>query len=197
MIFSQMHHGMFSTCFRDDFDELCNYIGRRKCNLLPPPPLPPPAVASYVMGIGDRHSDNIMLTRDGRFFHIDFGHILGHFKYKLGIKRERSVFVFTPQMAHVLGGPDAPAFRDFLEMGKTAFNVLRHNGDLLITLFALMVGCGIPELATVSEVDWMRNALRFGMSDEEAARDWEKLVHDCLRTTATQINDVFHMLKHA
>ena len=33
------------------------------------------------------------------------------------------------------GGP----FKDFLEMGKAAFNVLRKNGDLLITLFSLMV----------------------------------------------------------
>jgi len=38
------------------------------------------------------------------FFHIDFGHILGNFKKFMGISRERSPFVFTPDMAYVIMG---------------------------------------------------------------------------------------------
>lgn len=37
-----------------------------------------------------------------KLFHIDFGHFLGHFKKKYGIKRERVPFVLTEDFAKVI-----------------------------------------------------------------------------------------------
>ena len=57
-------------------------------------------VMSYVLGLGDRHPDNIMINKNtGKLFHIDFGHFLGNVKSKYGFKRERDPFVFTKEMA--------------------------------------------------------------------------------------------------
>ena len=51
------------------------------------------------------HSHLYVLTSGTLFFqlfHIDFGHILGHFKEKFGIKRERAPFVLTHDFVHVI-----------------------------------------------------------------------------------------------
>lgn len=129
--------------------------------------------------------------------HIDFGHIMGHFKSKFGVKRERSLFVFTPQMADVMGGPGSAAYRDFVGIARRSYNVLRRHGDVLVTLFSLMVGCGIPELEDVSEVDWLRTHLRFGASDEEAGDAFEKILGEALATRSRQADDMIHMLVHS
>lgn len=59
-------------------------------------------VATYILGVADRHSDNIMIKNNGQMFHIDFGHILGNFKFKGPIKRERVPFILSKDFIDVI-----------------------------------------------------------------------------------------------
>lgn len=153
-------------------------------------------VATYVLGIGDRHNDNIMLTKDGNLFHIDFGHFLGHFKSKFGIKRETAPFVFQPMYAFVMGGENSPDFKKFVTLACQAYNELRKHTNLFITLFQLMLSTGIPELTSEEDIMWLRKCLLVGKSDVEAAEHYTDLVFKALGNLRGRLNDVIHIWAH-
>uniref|UniRef100_K3WGK4 phosphatidylinositol 3-kinase n=1 Tax=Globisporangium ultimum (strain ATCC 200006 / CBS 805.95 / DAOM BR144) TaxID=431595 RepID=K3WGK4_GLOUD len=153
-------------------------------------------VATYVLGIGDRHNDNLMLQRSGKFFHIDFGHFLGNFKSKAGVKRERAPFVFTPSMLDVIGGKSSENYQTFKKLACDAFRVLRAHSNLLITLLVLALTCGIPELASSEHIKWVHKTLMIELSDEEAEQRFKKLINVALNTKTTQINDAIHLMAH-
>jgi len=153
-------------------------------------------VATFVLGIGDRHNDNIMLTREGNLFHIDFGHFLGNYKKKYGFKRERAPFIFTQQYAHVLDGKNAAPYKFFVDTACKAFNILRRHKDTFITLFQMMLCTGIPELGSADDIDYLRNAFALGQTDEEAANYFKKLITSSLNTKTTVINDAIHVFVH-
>lgn len=151
-------------------------------------------VASYVLGLGDRHNDNLMITRSAHFFHIDFGHILGNFKSKYGVKRERAPFVFTPAMKAVMREDQYEAFVDLC---CDIYNILRDNASLLVSLFSLAIPCNLPELQKEQDVMWIYEKLLVGASDEEASAHFREQLEISLNTRGTRLNDAAHMLAHA
>ena len=74
---------------------------------------------------------------------IDFGHILGNFKSKHGIKRERAAFVLTPEMAHVIGGKmkeymNHPNYMRFVDLCIKTYESLRKQIPFLVTILKLV-----------------------------------------------------------
>lgn len=98
--------------------------------------------------------------------------------------------------AGVLGGSDTEQYRKFVDLGARAFNILRKNGNVIITLFLLMLATGIPQLRGVEDVEWLRKCLVLDKTEDEATEHWKNLVKMSLGNTRARINDAVHIIAH-
>ncbi|XP_058790627.1 phosphatidylinositol 4,5-bisphosphate 3-kinase catalytic subunit delta isoform [Phymastichus coffea] len=155
-------------------------------------------VATYVLGIADRHSDNIMVKKTGQLFHVDFGHILGHFKEKFGIRRERVPFVLTNDFVHVINKGQtkkgqALEFQRFQNYCEQAFLILRRHGSLILSLFAMMISTGLPELSSEKDLNYLRDTLVLEMSETEAKKHFRSKFDEALcNSWKTSLNWASH-----
>uniref|UniRef100_A0A287DBQ2 phosphatidylinositol-4,5-bisphosphate 3-kinase n=1 Tax=Ictidomys tridecemlineatus TaxID=43179 RepID=A0A287DBQ2_ICTTR len=135
-------------------------------------------VATYVQGIGDRHSDNIMIRENGQLFHIDFGHILGNFKTKFGINRDNN-----------------EKFERFRGYCEQAYRILRRHGLLFLQLFALMRAAGLPELSSSKDIHYLKDTLALGKTEEEGLKHfWVKFNEALSESWKTKVNWLAHNL---
>lgn len=156
-------------------------------------------VATYLLGIGDRHPGNIMMTTDGRLFHIDFGHILGNFKKWHGVERERSRFVFTSQMLYAIcgeAGEKSKQWMDFKQLCFQALKIFRKNAHHLENLFLLMLPARMPELSSEKDIEYLRSRLCVDLDDRGAEATFEQELIKSLKDWTKKCDDYFHNLKH-
>ncbi|XP_059475620.1 phosphatidylinositol 4,5-bisphosphate 3-kinase catalytic subunit beta isoform [Neocloeon triangulifer] len=154
-------------------------------------------VATFVLGIADRHSDNIMVKKTGQLFHIDFGHILGHFKEKFGFRRERVPFVLTHDFVHVINKGQAKdkatEFLHFRSLCEKAFMILRKQGCLILSLFAMMISTGLPELSSEKDLMYLQETLALQKTEEEALEHFRSKFDEALSNSwKTSLNWASH-----
>ena len=90
-------------------------------------------VISFLLGIGDRHLDNIMLTDDGYLFHIDFSFLMGK-KAKFLAPEIK----LTPDMIDAMGGEQSSYYKEFQEICSKAYNCLRRHTSLFFVLLSML-----------------------------------------------------------
>jgi len=87
----------------------------------------------YLLGIGDRHLENIMITQDGYIFHIDFEFILG-----CDPKLIRPEIRITPEMIDAMGGFESKFYQEFQNICKKGFKILRLHADIIYNQLMLL-----------------------------------------------------------
>lgn len=178
-------------------------------------------VITFLLGIGDRHLENLLITRDGRLLHIDFGFIFGRdpkpFPPPMKINKE---------MVVAIGGPQSEGYTAFKTYCCTAYNTLRKHSHLLLHLLVLMLDASIPDISgtatpsarpvntsqqqggdnvfqtadgTDPRVNLLKvqDKLRVDLNDAEATQYIQNVIADSVGSVFTNLWDFVHIAAQA
>jgi len=109
--------------------------------------------------------DNLLLTSNGKLFHIDFGYILGR-----DPKPMPPPMKLSKEMVEAMGGVSSDHHHEFRKQCYTAYLHLRRHANVMLNLFSLMVDATVPDIALEPDkaVKKVEENLQLGLTDEEA-----------------------------
>ncbi|VDM58565.1 unnamed protein product [Angiostrongylus costaricensis] len=153
-------------------------------------------VMCYVLGVGDRHLDNLLLCESGRLFHVDFGFILGRDPKPLPPPMK-----LTNEMLQAMGGIKSDHFRHFCMHCDSAYRILRRHANVILNLFSLMLDAGIQNISeerdkAVFKVSEQR--LRLDLSDEASSMHIFGVIETSMNFLSMNVGivmDVLHELR--
>ena len=151
-------------------------------------------VATCVLGVANRITKKLLIKNNGIFFHVDYSRILGNFKKTLGIKKERSKFLLTPEMANVYIFQHKEI--EFKKLCVKAFNILRHNASRLINLFIIMSTAGMPSFLGFLDIEYIKHMLVLETpNDEDAGNYFIEEIRKCKNERLRQLDFLLQNLK--
>lgn len=130
------------------------------------------SAVSWFFGFGDRHLDNIMVSKSGSLFHIDFGYCFGR-EPKLGVPRIR----ITEDMMKSLG---VDYWKQCLQKGQSIMDWLRAHLPTLRMISDFMSG------DSKSYIDAHWNTI------EQDTTTFEELAMESIQSWTTSLHDFFH-----
>jgi phosphatidylinositol 3-kinase len=148
-------------------------------------------VITYILGIGDRHLDNILLTKQGHFFHIDFGFILGRDPKGITVPMR-----ITREIIDVMGKYEGvDYYQQFLGFCVEAYNMLRKSSHLILNLLLLMVDSNIPQLTGEKELLEVEKKLRLDLDDGRAASLMRDLINESVNAFGPKFAEILHNVR--
>ena len=148
-------------------------------------------VITYLLGVGDRHLDNLLLSPNGKFWHADFGYILGR-----DPKILPPLMKLPIQVIDGMGGLNHENFNIFKSYCFITYTTLRKNSNLILNLFQLMLDANIPDIMIDPQraVEKVQEKFCLEMSEEEAILHFQNLINGSVNAFFPVVIDRLHSL---
>ena len=93
---------------------------------------------AYIIGLGDRHLDNIMINTSGYIFHVDYGYIMENPTIMFNLPEIK----VTDDIIDFLGGNNSVYYNEFKKMIVKIYNQMRANKNMLYIYFRFICDSG-------------------------------------------------------
>ena len=90
-------------------------------------------VLCYILGVGDRHAENILVNNYGELVHIDFSYLLGEDPKHIPVEMK-----ITPDMLMMLGGKNSKQFQLFKKKCEIVYKKVRSRSSLWYLLLVFL-----------------------------------------------------------
>jgi hypothetical protein len=145
-------------------------------------------VITFILGVGDRHLENIMLTSEGILFHIDFSWLMSEPKpYIPAIRIDQS-------MLEGIGGN--LQYEKFKNICIDMFLCLRKYVSLLFCCFLNFAFCDPPIQHSQYTIEFLENHIseRFmlGQTETDASSIFSKLIDNSKDAMSMKVSDYIH-----
>ncbi|KAI3387239.1 hypothetical protein SNEBB_002653 [Seison nebaliae] len=146
-------------------------------------------LVTYLLLVGDRNLDNILITKDGCLFHIDYGYILGH-----DPKIFPSPMRLTNDMVNAMGGESSENFKRFKRLCCTAFIHLRSHSNYFANALSLMLDANIHDIKSEPHVAVKRVMDKFALdkSEDDAVQMLSAAIEESRGAKFPAVFDKFH-----
>ena len=144
-------------------------------------------VATYLLGVGDRHLENIMIRNDGILFHIDYGFVFG-------ADTTASFVRLDHNLIEGLGGVEM--YEPFKIRCCEIYCCIRRHFSLICSCLLRLSSIQPPIRGYNFTTDFIEKFItdRFllGQTEDEAKEAFSKIIDSSRETLINRVSDVIH-----
>ncbi|KAL0491847.1 phosphatidylinositol 3-kinase, partial [Acrasis kona] len=148
-------------------------------------------VITYLLGIGDRHLDNLLLKQDGSMFHIDFGFVLGEDPKPLfttpymRLNKEMMQVMYMDKRYHDM----------FYRTCCEVFWILRQYSNIICTLLVSMIDAGMDQINIDNIRQLMKENFALYLNTRESVNEFIiNRIDESLNMVLPAINEHIHRI---